>query len=342
MLDLNSNFLFFFSGLGAFNGIVLSACLFFCSERSLANRMLAAILLMICLRVGKSVMFFFDPALAKNFLQLGLSACFMIGPFLYFYCGTVSKHLGSLRVDWRWQVSGLAIFIGLFGLIYPYESNPVLWGDYIYKAVNWIWLFYIAMAAKWILPLVKGGLNSVRNLSHELFLMLNVYLGVAIIWLAYFTASYTSYIVGALSFSFILYLSLLLFIRHRGRVTGQKYLDKKIDASTASEVFGNLQAVMVKENLYCDPNLSLSTLAKRLSISATQLSQLLNDNWQTSFSKLINEYRIERAKSLLLSEPNLNMENIADLCGYNSMSTFYSAFKKVEHCPPAKYRQLNS
>ena len=54
-------------------------------------------------------------------------------------------------------------------------------------------------------------------------------------------------------------------------------------------------------------------------------------------SVFINEYRIETAKTLLKTNPNLKMEIIAEQSGFNSNSTFYAAFKKVTNTTPAKY-----
>ena len=75
-----------------------------------------------------------------------------------------------------------------------------------------------------------------------------------------------------------------------------------------------------------------------MSISTQRLSQLLNDNIATSFSNFVNEYRILKAQTLLLQEKKLKMDDIAEQCGFNSNSTFYTAFKKYTGTTPAKYR----
>ncbi|WP_374108005.1 helix-turn-helix domain-containing protein [Tenacibaculum aquimarinum] len=77
--------------------------------------------------------------------------------------------------------------------------------------------------------------------------------------------------------------------------------------------------------------------AKKLNIRPQLLSQFLNNNLSKSFSQFINEYRIEEAKHLLKTHPNLKIEIIAEKCGFNSNSTFYTAFKKVTSTTPAKY-----
>ena len=86
--------LLLFSGLGGIHGLLLAAYLFFRQPGTWSNRFLAAVILMMSIRVLKSVLFYFNPAIGKQILQLGLSACFLIGPLLYCYC---LQFLGTFR-----------------------------------------------------------------------------------------------------------------------------------------------------------------------------------------------------------------------------------------------------
>ena len=69
-----------------------------------------------------------------------------------------------------------------------------------------------------------------------------------------------------------------------------------------------------------------------------KVSQVLNDKLSKSFNTYVNEYRIAEAKQLLTDEPQLNMDIVAERCGFNSSSTFYSTFKKVAGQTPASFR----
>ncbi len=81
-MELSRELLFFFSALGAFNGIVLGLYfLFFAKPKHISNSFFGAFLLMLSIRVGKSVFFHFNTDLSFHYLQLGLTACFFIGPF---------------------------------------------------------------------------------------------------------------------------------------------------------------------------------------------------------------------------------------------------------------------
>ena len=66
-MGVGDKVLFFFSSLGAFNGLILGIYfIFFTSKKYLSNYLLGALLLVLSIRIGKSVVFFFDASLAKE------------------------------------------------------------------------------------------------------------------------------------------------------------------------------------------------------------------------------------------------------------------------------------
>lgn len=342
-MDIGSIILLMFSGLGALNGIFLSLYFFTTKPRSLSNKFLAAMLLMISIRILKSVLYYFNAEISGTILQIGLSACFLIGPLLYLYCVSKVGNIKNQLIKWPLHLSVLFILIAGVGIAYPYHHNPELWGDIFYKVINYIWLVYLVMSAFVLLPKFKKLSYKQLSLTDESTWLMSVFIGNAVIWLAYFTASYTSYIVGALSFSFIFLLVLLVLITSRESQNKQrvKYENKKITESEADNLIKQLADIMEEKELYKNANITMPQVAKLLGISSPYLSQLLNDNCNKSFSLFINEYRIEAAKFLLVEEKKLSMEIIAERCGFNSQSTFYSTFKKIVAATPAAFRKEN-
>ncbi|WP_197286331.1 helix-turn-helix domain-containing protein [Pedobacter sp. PACM 27299] len=99
---------------------------------------------------------------------------------------------------------------------------------------------------------------------------------------------------------------------------------------------------MTEKELFKNPNLKVSDLAKAINISSHQLSQILNESIEKNFTLFINEYRINEACKLLLSNTNLTIEAVADEVGFNTKSTFFAAFKKNKGATPSVYQQLNT
>lgn len=338
---MSSLLLFFMSALGAFNGLLLSLFLFLSKPRTTQRLFLGSLLLVISLRISKSIWFFYHPDIGKQFLQIGLSACFLIGPFMYFYATSVIDKEAVKRTDWRWHLATLILILLIAGSVYPYQTHIALWGKF-YSIINYTWGVYLLLAGLKLKNLLNTYIQDKTKLNGEQKLCLHVYIGTCLIWLAYFTASYTSYIVGALSFSFIVYVSALIWLlpKMKGKVTEKKtsYANKQIEQEVINRVEVALAKLMDEAQLYKDPNLSLPTLAKKLQISVPQLSQILNDNFNQSFANYVNQRRIEEAKRLLIENKRMTMEQIAELSGYNSQSTFYASFKQFVDCTPAKYR----
>lgn len=92
------------------------------------------------------------------------------------------------------------------------------------------------------------------------------------------------------------------------------------------------------EQIYRDQDLSLSRLAEQLDLSGHQLSELINTQLDTSFPRLVREYRVEAAKRMLIDEPRASVLSVGLSVGFNSQSTFYSAFKEVTGTVPSRYR----
>jgi AraC-like DNA-binding protein len=134
-------------------------------------------------------------------------------------------------------------------------------------------------------------------------------------------------------------LSALVYLRFRsGRAAIEPYQDRRIPETEASAQLQALADLMAREQLHRDAGLTLPRLARRLGIPQTRLSQLLNDNNQTSFKHYLAQLRVADAKVLLRQLPPRPLEIVAEEAGFQSMSTFHSAFKKLAGITPAAYR----
>lgn len=340
-MEFSRELLFFFSALGAFNGVIIGLYfLLFAKPKVASNYFLGALLLALSIRIGKSVFLHFNPNLAGGFLQFGMSACLFIGPSLYFYLKAVTKPKSSLS-DWKYHYVPLFAIILAIDLSYPWYEFRKLW-YYVFYSIYAVWFIYLVLSG-WIIRTSIVGLFTKRRLSYMEVWVVSIFIGNLLIWIAYNTTSYTSYITGALSFSFILYLLILLLVLTRKKDPGFlgrqiKYQNKKISNEEARQLQEQIDQLMVNQGLFKDANLKLSSLASELNIQPHRLSQLINDNLEKNFTLFLNEYRIEHAKGLIVSDSHLKLESIGYECGFNSKSTFYTAFKKITGMTPAKYK----
>ena len=346
-MELNRELLFFFSALGAFNGVVLGLYfLFFTKTKHISNRFFGVFLLMLSIRVGKSVFFHFNPELSFHYLQLGLTGCFFIGPFLYFYVNSALDDQSKILKTWKYHLAVLIPIVFIVGFLYPFKSNVVLWRTYFIKAIYIQWFIYILAslysARKRIKEITqKKGKRSILDIW-----MLSILFGNLVLVFSYYFTSFVNYLSGALTFSFLFYvLLMLLFFNKKNRSIifkkVEKYADKKIDQDEASSSIERLKEVMKNDELFKDANLKSSDVSKKIGLSTHQFSQLLNDNLGKNFALFVNEYRIEEAKRMLLEDTKLTLEVIGYECGFNSKSTFYTTFKKLVGKTPKQFRTSN-
>lgn len=338
--DLQQQILFTISALGGINGIFLTGYFLFKAKSTLTDKFLAALLLMISVRILKSVVFFFNPDIPQIFLQIGLSACMMIGPFTYFYSLAATKQLSHTIFPWPVHLSLLTSLLVIGGSIFPYSQYPELWGANLFKIIYYSWIVYIILSVHvWYKSGTIKPLQNMMNLDKNVQFQVSIILCSFIIWLAYFTSRYTSYIFGAVCFSFVSYLLIYLFIKSKSSPAKAPYQDKKIPSDEAAHTIQALQNLMKEKQLYTNPDITLADVAHHLTIKPHKLSQLLNDNLNQSFLTFINSQRIDLAKSYLKAEKHMKMDDLAYACGFNAQSTFYAAFKKSTGTTPAQYRK---
>lgn len=105
--------------------------------------------------------------------------------------------------------------------------------------------------------------------------------------------------------------------------------------------YDELTRLLVHGKVYRDANLSLGSMADTLNISVTYLSQLVNRLGGQNFSDHINSYRVLEAKHMLTDTryEDYTILSIGLEAGFNSKSTFYSAFKKHTGLTPTQFRQ---
>lgn len=338
MIESNQ-LLFFFSALGAFNGFILS--IYFAinaKKKNFTNYFLSLLLLVLSIRIVKSIFFYFNPHLSNIFIQIGLSACVLIGPFLFLYL----KSYKVEKLNWTKHVIYYLLVITILGIFYPYVEHRAIWSKWIVCAIYSQWFIYIILSLKYLRSIFLK-IKEKETLKRIDIWFLSIYFGVAFIWLAYSMAAYTSYIVGALSFTFVLYLIVLLLVFKTNSESTffnekEKYKNKEIDKETLNLIDQKLSVIVEKE-LFLNPNFSLEEAAKELKLTKHILSQYVNEVLGKSFSSLIKEYRIDKAKKLLETETSYTIENLGYDSGFNSKSAFFTAFKKTTGLTPAEYQK---
>ncbi|WP_126970449.1 helix-turn-helix domain-containing protein [Gynurincola endophyticus] len=348
-MNLSTYLLFFVGAIGVFNGLMLGTYYtLLAKKKSLAGILLGCLLVVLSIRIGKSVFIYFDPALAKIYLQIGLSACLLIGPFFYFFIRAAIEQPATLPKSWKVQLIIGALAVLAVGIVYPYALYPELWGSYIVQAIYLVWLIYIILAGWYLKPVMAAFFRKDKDVQPAEKWLLAAYVANVLIYLSFqFALLFKNgnlYFSGAIVFSLVLY-GMILFRFYKEKSNKSFYLlspkpiEKKITEAPNPVLVQRIEAAMKEQTLYKDPALSLATLAKAVELTTHQLSHIINEQMGKNFTSYVNDYRIEEACKMMAAGHPFSIEAIGYEVGFNSKSAFYTAFKKIKNTTPSAYKE---
>ncbi|TRX62594.1 helix-turn-helix transcriptional regulator [Fulvivirga sp. M361] len=330
---IEKSFILVLSCLGIAQAVFLCFYLFTLKEGNrLANRFLGLVLLGLTVRIGKSIVYnyiFLEPWIRN----LGLSGVLITGPFLWLYGKALFKQLKSFDRPYYLHLIPWIFFVLLSGVI-PNRGDFL---SYLFFSMIFIHFgIYIGMSWGYLVKISQEAAPKLLQWYRV------VVTGVSVIWLLYmgiFVRVIPFYILGAISFSFLVYLfSYLLLKRHV--FTLEKYTRSNLDRSTSKKLLQRVKGLFEKEETYLDSNISLKDVAEKLSVPSRDISQAINEHEQKNFSEFVNHYRIEKAKTLLAA-PDYRQEKIATVafdCGFGNVTSFNLTFKAATRMTPSEYR----
>lgn len=132
-----------------------------------------------------------------------------------------------------------------------------------------------------------------------------------------------------------------LFSSEPAPLQREKYATSALKPADLRAYEQKLRRIMRTEKPYRDGNLTLSQLAQHISLAPHLLSQLLNGHLGESFAQFVNRHRVEEAKAQLVDPAfaHFTIAAIAEEVGFNSISAFNAAFKKMVGATPSHYRR---
>jgi AraC-like DNA-binding protein len=296
---------------------------------------------------------------------------FLWGPLLYFYVRSVAYR------DFIWRRSRLIhalpmIFylmsLAAFAILDPgsFGSLDDLKNSFFGRVGISLFSFFLACQLLTYLGASLLVLRSYRNRIKNTYSFLEklnlnwLYLiigGFGLIWLIGLINELTMVVIAhrtlsiALSIiTFLISFSLANVIIFRGLKQPEifsgidekpKYEKSPLTDGEADQLLMSLKNHMAARKPHLVPGLSISGLAKDLTVPSRHLSQVINSRLGKNFIDFVNSYRIEEAKRLL-SESGANGKTILEIAyeaGFNSKSVFNKAFKKHAGMAPQEFRR---
>ena len=103
----------------------------------------------------------------------------------------------------------------------------------------------------------------------------------------------------------------------------------------------NLISFMEAEKPYLNPSLTIRNLSEEIKMNSRDLSILINQNLNQHFFDFVNEYRIKEAMKILKNpaKKEFTVLEILYEVGFNSKSSFNTAFKKYTGFTPTQFKK---
>lgn len=335
----------FIAGVGAAQSLLMAAYSFYERKKDFKNILLFVFFLAITLRLTKSILWVYLEATPIWLINVGFIAHTISGPALFLYV----LHFLFPRKWVSWHLLHFLPGLGLFFFVQSLTLDG-FWHLGGYSALLFHQMGYslttLATAVLWFM--LKSKSSSMDNPA--LIWIVSLILGTAVLQFLYFSnyiLGITPYLLGPISYlPFVYFLAFLLFKNPSllKQSATKKHQNIRMETEELEQIAQQLELLMQHQKMFLDPDCTLTKVAKAAKLPPYLVSHVVNNTLQQSFSDFVNGYRINAVKEQLLNPENGNIKisSIAYGCGFNTLSSFNIAFKKLTGTTPSKFQKDNS
>ena len=112
-----------------------------------------------------------------------------------------------------------------------------------------------------------------------------------------------------------------------------------LGALKAARIKDGLSISFDKDHAYLDPSITMSALADKLGCTTEQLSIVIENQFKSEFSELLDAQRIEHAKGLLQNDPDFRrvLDRVSSSTGFLSTKEFSERFFEIVGVTPEDF-----
>jgi AraC-like DNA-binding protein len=353
--------------LGLINAWVFAAVVWSKQPRHLADKLLAALLLvmgMLCAKILLHTLGWWEKPLFRYF-PLGFDLWFQ--PLLYLYVLALTEPLLLQKRLFRRHFFLPVVFLlyalcVYFSSIFSKESSSVAdfessWFYNELKAIEdalslVLGLFY-GILAHWQLKKYHQWVETYTSDTaiptyHWLRRLMVLTLVVLLLLALMLATQFDRPLFFAPLQAFYVYLVFLIYVfgffgfRHQVFQTSLDLINKKVAAAADTGLKDLLQKYeqwMLTTQPYLEPELNLHFCAEYLNCSVSSLSAAINLSVYRNFRASVNHFRVEAFKKRI-TKANFQRETIMSVaydCGFNSEASFYRIFKETTGLTPKAF-----
>ncbi|MEO9803625.1 MAG: helix-turn-helix domain-containing protein [Reichenbachiella sp.] len=308
----------------------------------------------------------YEPQILQISMKLGMLPdfiLFLFGPLLLLYIKNLLAKSGELtKINW-WHFTPAAIhFLYMLGILLMDRERHlemILSGQF-YLPIHIVLILSLTHNVIYWFACLKV-LNayqkeSKNDVSYEpqlkyLYTLLSLTGLCLVVWLisesltigGFGRPDFKTYGYVWISLTFIIY-ALGFFAMNQPELfkvslSTEKYQNSRLSESKIKDEANRLNDIMLAEQLYKNPKLSRQDLEQETNMNAADLSRVINQGFGKNFFDFVNSYRIEEFTRLVHSGEyqNYTLLAIANEAGFNSKTTFNTAFKKLTGKTPKSF-----
>ena len=117
----------------------------------------------------------------------------------------------------------------------------------------------------------------------------------------------------------------------------QDNTDQEEEDAVKRQYRESLEAWMENDKPYLNPDFRLVDLMQVLPMNRTYLSQFINTEYGCNFYQFVTSYRINEAKCMMQEHPEMKLQEIAEKCGFISLSALSHAFARETGMAPSEW-----
>ena len=321
-----------FSALAMGHSLFLASYFWTSVKKSPSRFFLALLLTALAIRIIKSVIVILIPQSPFLIPAVGLIGLSAIGPSLYLY----TQAFKNFRFKPKTAHLGHYVICMSLILIIPFFTELQMFIAYCATVAHMFIYLILSFTT------VQKSKLGYKEIEYQWMLML---LGAtALLWITFFAQliieKYITYLAVTIIASIVLY-GLSIWASRKGKLFREPARNRCLPESKYyDEIGGEIEALFAQQ-VYTDSNLSVKSISEKLEQPEYLVSQAINFYFKMSFPELLNKYRVHFAAQLIRSttHDNYSIEGIAYESGYNSISAFYRAFKKIKGVTPAQFKK---
>jgi AraC-like DNA-binding protein len=312
---------------------------------------------------------FFISTKIIHLFYLGSAFAFVYAPAFYLYLLNYTSHRHKSNKGNLLHFIPFALYMGYivitFSLLAATEKREILqqgglispaFYQFLIISLHIQVLVYVVFGIRQILSFRKYLKNQFSSADKVNFTWISSLFGTILcLWLldlSRFFASYISedfrmYLEISLFIGFILFCYFFLF-----KAMSYRFVSVEDDVQSDNKKLSLSELIrkkyqhqliqfMDEHKPFLDPEITLTELARKVIIPARSLSEVINISFRQNFYDFINSYRIKESERLFSSDkdPNKTILEVLYAVGFNSKSSFNSAFKRLTGMTPTDYRR---